>query len=189
MAVLALLCLGLGGGAIVLVPVLQTLVGFWEAPRSVGLANLVPFETWTWCALAIWIAVGAVAGLAVFRARKAATWDCGYAKPTGRMQYTASSLARSITLLFRGMLRPREHFVRPRGAFPQGSSLESRVDDPILERILAPVSRRLDRWGAWFRKFQPGLAQLYIAYILVALLALLLTLVPFQALWSSWLVR
>ncbi|MEI6810071.1 MAG: proton-conducting transporter membrane subunit, partial [bacterium] len=47
---------------------------------------------------------------AILRGRsvgKTVTWDCGYAAPTPRMQYTASSFSQPVTNLFRRVLGPR----------------------------------------------------------------------------------
>ncbi len=192
MAVLAGLCVALGAGTFALTTVLDGVIALWQPgpAGSVPLASLAPLGTLALVALGIWGILGVVAGVLRFRrARPGVTWDCGYVQPTGRMQYTASSLARSITKLFHGILRPREHRPRLQGAFPQPSTLESHVDELVLDRVLAPASRGLDRWGTWFHRFQKGLAQLYILYILVALILLLLTLVPFQDLWVRWLAR
>ena len=46
------------------------------------------------------------------------SWDCGYARPTARMQYTASSFADTLVALFGWALRPTEDRPRPRGPFP-----------------------------------------------------------------------
>jgi len=43
------------------------------------------------------------------RAVRAVTWDCGYAAPSARMQYTSSSFAESLVGLFAWALRPRVH--------------------------------------------------------------------------------
>ena len=43
------------------------------------------------------------------------TWDCGYARPTARMQYTASSFAQPLTNMFGFLLRTRRRFVAPPG--------------------------------------------------------------------------
>ena len=123
------------------------------------------------------------------RRRPALTWDCGYALPTARMQYTASSFAHSINRLFHWVLRPRDHRPQVEGPFPAAAKLESHVDDLVLDRVLAPASRRLERVMTWFHRFQKGLAQLYITYILIALIVLLATLVPVQELWARVLAR
>ena len=51
------------------------------------------------------------------------TWDCGYAAPTPRMQYTASSFASPLLLLFRMFLRPRIDLHPPAGLFPATGEL------------------------------------------------------------------
>lgn len=113
------------------------------------------------------------------------TWDCGYARPTARMQYTASSFARSIADMFGWVLRPRLHRPRVEGAFPASSAMESHVDDATLDRVIVPASRELERRFGWFRRFQQGLTQHYVLYILIIVLALLGTLVPFSRIFAS----
>jgi hydrogenase-4 component B len=108
------------------------------------------------------------------------TWDCGYAAPTARMEYTASSFAASIVSLYSWLLRPREAKPRIEGPFPDAAGLESHVDDIVLDRILIPATRRAERGFGWFRRFQQGLAQNYVLYILIAVILLLGTLVPFR---------
>jgi formate hydrogenlyase subunit 3/multisubunit Na+/H+ antiporter MnhD subunit len=47
------------------------------------------------------------------------TWDCGYARPSPRMQYTASSFAQPLTDLLKILLGTRKHGTSPQGFFPQ----------------------------------------------------------------------
>jgi hypothetical protein len=57
--------------------------------------------------------------------------------------------------------------------------LESHVDDAVLDRLIVPAARGTRRLFGWFRRFQQGLTQQYILYVLVALALLLCTLIPF----------
>ena len=58
------------------------------------------------------------------RVTQTVTWDCGYARPTARMQYTASSFAQPLTGLFRTFLRTRTSFGSARRATsPHAASL------------------------------------------------------------------
>ena len=50
--------------------------------------------------------------------RRAVTWDCGYAAPTARMQYTAGSFAGIITEWFAWILRPQRHVEPVLETFP-----------------------------------------------------------------------
>jgi hydrogenase-4 component B len=113
--------------------------------------------------------------------RSGPTWDCGYAAPTARMQYTASSFARGIVGLFAWALRPEAEPGRLTGAFPAKASLHGEVQDVVLDRALAPAFRRVVGLSRLLRRFQQGLTQHYVLYILIALVALLATLVPFDS--------
>lgn len=104
---------------------------------------------------------------------EAGTWDCGYAAPTARMQYTASSFADPIIRLFRALLRPRERSIPPDGFFPGPSSFASEIPDLFHERVYRPLFLFMERLLARFRWLQHGRLNLYVLYIAVTLLALL----------------
>jgi hypothetical protein len=105
--------------------------------------------------------------------RVAATWDCGYARPTPRMQYTASSFAQPILDLFAPMLGTRVSSVEPLGAFPAMASLETATPDSFRERVFRPIFREIERLLSKFRRIQEGRVQVYVLYIALTLLALL----------------
>ena len=52
---------------------------------------------------------------------KVLTWDCGYAAPTVRMQYTASSFAQPVLELFGFFLRTKKNITIPDTYFPSAS--------------------------------------------------------------------
>ena len=66
------------------------------------------------------------------------TWDCGYAAPSPRMQYTSSSFAEMLVGLFRWALRPQAHRPHLRGIFPAGDRFHSHVPDAVLDRDRSP---------------------------------------------------
>jgi hydrogenase-4 component B len=105
--------------------------------------------------------------------RTAPTWGCGYAAPTPRMQYTASSYAQPLLLPFAAVL-PR-HLERrgPDGPFPAEARYEEHLSDLAGERLLAPASRRLLGALGRVRALQQGRVQLYLVYVLVTLVTLL----------------
>jgi len=121
--------------------------------------------------------------------RSGPTWDCGYAMPTARMQYTASSFAQTIVFLFHGVLKPHGRRPRISGLFPLPTHTHSHVDDPVLDRLLLPAGLRIEAGFNWFHRFQRGLTQHYVLYILLTLLALLCTLFPFQTAVAQWFAR
>jgi hydrogenase-4 component B len=128
---------------------------------------------------------GRSAGRARSEAAGRPTWDCGYAAPTARMQYTSSSFARGIVGMFAWLLRPPAEPRRLEGYYPGHAELRGEVREAVLDRVLMPAFRRLSRVSAWFHRFQQGLTQQYVLYILVALVALLATLVPFDSLFAA----
>ena len=105
---------------------------------------------------------------------KTVTWDCGYAAPSARMQYTGSSFAEPVTTLFKPLLRTHENIERPSGLFPARASFHSSVPDPARDLIYRPAASWMDRSLLRLRWVQHGRVQLYVLYIAVTLLALLI---------------
>ena len=147
---------------------LSSLGARWAAISGVALALVAPGAP----ALALAPARSARRGDAC------RTWDCGYAAPTPRMQYTASSFADGLVgLLPLGPLARGASAQSCRGCFPRRASFESHVPDPVLDRAATP-SLRLDRrappCSAWL---QAGQLHVYLLYILLTLLVLLVWMV------------
>lgn len=101
------------------------------------------------------------------------TWDCGYAAPSPRMQYTASSFAQPFTHLFGLALRARRRLARPGGYFPSSGSFATETPDTWREAIYSPLFRAVAWALSRLRWLQHGRVQLYILYIAVTLLVLL----------------
>jgi hydrogenase-4 component B len=112
--------------------------------------------------------------------RQSITWDCGYARPTARMQYTASSFAHTLVELFRGILRPRLHEPKILAALPPATNYESHVDDVVLDGWATPLWRRFKLLLAWLRVTQQGSVQTYVLYILIILSFLLFLTIPLK---------
>lgn len=100
------------------------------------------------------------------------TWDCGYAAPVPRMQYTAGSFARIIHGWFGFVLQPERRLRRPRGAFPHQADHLERIPETVLEHIVGPLSDRVMLLSAWVRQRQHGHLPDYILYLVVALAAM-----------------
>ena len=110
---------------------------------------------------------------------RAVTWDCGYAAPTARMQYTASSFAEPVTTLFAPLLRSVRHVVRPSGLFPVRASFESYTPDVLSEVLYRRTAASADRFLVRLRWLQHGRINIYVLYIAVTLVALLVWKVGF----------
>ncbi|MEK7704699.1 MAG: hypothetical protein AAB426_07035, partial [Myxococcota bacterium] len=107
-------------------------------------------------------------------APQSGTWDCGYARPTSRMQTTSTSLSElAIGLLWRVLL-PVRSLPRLVGVLPGPSVFDESVPDPVLDRGALPLFRLIGRIVPWLRLTQQGNLQAYILYILVAIVALMM---------------
>lgn len=102
------------------------------------------------------------------------TWDCGYARPSASMQYTASSFAQPLTGMFEAFLRPKVHYTKPAGLFPVNASFHSTTDDLFLEKFYLPVFRAFEWCAMKLRFLQAGRVQFYILYIGLTLFILLI---------------
>jgi hydrogenase-4 component B len=182
MIVLVACCLLIGLASPLLVPVLASAVSAW-APNLVDtefrLTALAPLG-WITITAALLLATLSVGSLVLWmRLRHAevtegATWGCGYAAPTPRMQYTSSSFAQMLVGLFAWALRPRMHETRDLPLFPRPAGFHSDVPEVVLDEVVLPAFH----WGSWllswFRVFQQGNVQSYLLYIFLALIGLLL---------------
>ena len=105
---------------------------------------------------------------------KGPTWGCGFTQPTVKMQYTGTSYAMSIVDFFRPFIKPESVYSGIQKIFPGKTTYNSEVDDRAeasMERVLVrPVFWVLDK----LRWIQHGNIQLYIAYIVLAIVVLLL---------------
>jgi len=134
-----------------------------------------------------WVVVGAAAFLVLLlalmllrrgllagrRVEQSTTWGCGYAQPTSRMQYTASSFAQPLMDLFRPLLGTRKRILRPEGFFPTEASLETITPDISREEMYRPMFERVNEWLSQVRWLQHGKVQLYVLYIAVTLIVFL----------------
>ncbi len=125
-------------------------------------------------AVCIALALTALLTLVVFRRRAAArgpTWDCGYARPTPRMQYTAASFSElAAGSLVPRALRPRVSVSAPEGLFPHSGTLSTECSDPITRGVYEPLLVRIADGFTRQRWLQQGHLHVYLLYMVVALL-------------------
>ena len=147
-------------------------------PRVLCLADLAPLA-WTGGLGAVLYLLAALAATSLRllprarRARAALTWDCGYAQPTARMQYTASSFGRSLGGMFSFLVWPRLRWPVVGGVFAAPSRFHSSLPDVVLDRWLLPVIHAASRAVPRVRLFQGGRTQMYLLYVVAVVLALL----------------
>ena len=102
------------------------------------------------------------------------TWDCGYAQPSARMQYTASSFAQPLTRMLNVFLRIRRGYQEPRGLFPQQASLHTHGEDVFSKNLYKPIFQGIEWLMLQTHGLQQGRVQIYLLYIAVTLLVLLI---------------
>jgi NADH:ubiquinone oxidoreductase subunit 5 (subunit L)/multisubunit Na+/H+ antiporter MnhA subunit len=100
------------------------------------------------------------------------TWDCGYARPTARMQYSAS-FSQPLTELFGVLLRSHRTLTAPQDLFPQRASLRVETPDVCAQGFYAPLFGAIGRGLSALRWLQHGQVHLYVLYIALTLLVLL----------------
>jgi hydrogenase-4 component B len=185
MVILAACCAIIGLMPALLTPTLDSAIACWklESDSSLSLAAVAPLKTISVMSLLLAALIAGMAmALTLFKpvSRNVGTWDCGYARPTTRMQYTASSLAQMIVAMFGWVLRPLMHLPHIKGLFPKPAAMHSHVNDLVLDRAFIPAGHGIERWFGWFRRFQQGITQQYILYILITVILMLSTLIPFK---------
>ena len=182
MIALAAICLalGLGAGAAlrILEPAVAMLAGPAGAPAGgTSVSWLYPVSCAA-LALALLAAIGALAGLrrrllAGRAVRETVTWDCGYAAPTARMQYTATGFAQPLTHGAETFLRPQVECRLPEGIFPSAASFRTSTADVAQKRGFDPLFRGTAHLLGRLRWLQQGRVHGYVLYVVAALVALL----------------
>ncbi len=171
MLVLAGACLAIGVAPIVFWPAISRAVGAWHAgwldaqePAPLLLLGGVQAVVLVLASGAAWLLWRRTRALG---RTVAPTWDCGYAAPTARMQYTAGSFAGIVTEWFAFILRPVQHSERPVDVLPRAASYSAHTPETVLERIVEPIGALVIQGAVAARRLQHGRVQAYLAYLLV----------------------
>jgi len=176
MVALGAACVAIGLAPVVFWPAVLRAVDVWDpvwagSETPVALSSLGMFHV----ILAVLALVAALWLLQ--RARRsglvrALTWDCGYAFPTPRMQYTAGSFASTITEWFAWILRPVRHEHRPAETLPLSANFSEHTPETVLEYAVEPAGRVVMQLSMAARRLQHGRVQAYLLYLLIGLAAL-----------------
>ena len=134
--------------------------------------------TASYSAPAVLVALLLLSGLAVVvlkrgavrRVRRSDAWDCGFAPPTARMQYTATGFAQPLRRVFGAWLGVEEN-LETRGDGPPRYRLQ--IVDRCWALYYLPLARLLERTARLVTRLQAGNLRAYLAWTLGTLLLLL----------------
>ena len=176
MVAMASVCLCLGLAPALFWPAISAAIGGWrpEWTNTKPPAALLVLGS---CQSAIALAA-LLAGFCLWRAvrakgvRRGLTWDCGFARPTARMQYTSGSFAGIPTIWFQWLLQPERIGRRPRGLMPENAHRMERVPETILERVIVPIRNAVLQFSMAARRLQHGRLQAYILYLAAGLVVM-----------------
>lgn len=181
MTVLAMGCIGVGLFPMITAGLLDNAAKAWGSlpEQAPSIAAAAPLK---WITL-MGLVLIALVGLIVFVLKKqmqtkivskAGTWDCGYAQPTARIQYTGSSFGQLLERLFAFVLWPKTARSAIGRLFPAAAHFKSIVPDAILDRLIMPLFGLLGTYLPMLRVLQRGQTHLYVLYILVIVIMLLI---------------
>jgi len=176
MLVLGAACVAIGLAPVVVWPAVMRAMAVWN-PVWAGTETPVALSSLGALNIALAVIALAVAGWLWRRVRRGGltrvlTWDCGYALPTARMQYTAGSFAGIITEWFSWILRPERHQQLPENCFPSRALHVEHSPETVLEKIVEPAALLVMRVSAAARSLQHGRVQAYLLYLLIGVVAL-----------------
>lgn len=191
MALLAVACLGLGVAPFAVLRILSK--------TTFELLGATPDMQFSWNSVVanngfatvspLWIAVALLALLAsipialrIFRANTARryyeTWGCGRAVQTARFEYTAASFANPFKRVFSVLYKPVKELTiefHPESRFfVRTISYSNEARSIFDDAIYGPLNRILRSFAEWVRLLQSGNVNVYLLYILVALVVLLI---------------
>ncbi|MEI6243337.1 MAG: proton-conducting transporter membrane subunit [Chlamydiota bacterium] len=184
MNVLSFFCMGLGLTLPFLLPYLSPLLALFikgMTPQSIHIlcnekaSHFYPFFQVLLTVYLSFFLVYTIRKLLYKRKTPAqtVTWDCGYSKPTSRMQYTFSSFVQPIVAIFEKMACATD-WISPKNIFWKKASFTQTPQDPWFHHFYHPIFKHIEKFAAVIRWVQHGQLQSYIFYIFLTLITLLL---------------
>jgi hydrogenase-4 component B len=112
-----------------------------------------------------------------FARRQGPTWDCGLPGLSDENEYTATAFSKPLRMIFSALYQPRREIqavfdVSP--YYPKAIHFESEIEPTFEKRLYTPLQDLLLWVSTRMRAIQAGSIHAYLAYIFIALIALLL---------------
>lgn len=175
LVVLALICVATGIFPVILSRPLEAVTVSWAGGPTAQLSGFLRLPMITFGIVTVFLIVLAttIRSLAGKQVRVATTWDCGYARPTTRMQYTSRSFGEWITDRFLPhVLQPDTEIQQAQGLFPANAAFQSGSADPVVTHLYEPF---VHRWASRFKRLrwvQQGNLTIYLVYIFITTIVL-----------------
>jgi formate hydrogenlyase subunit 3/multisubunit Na+/H+ antiporter MnhD subunit len=196
MGILAALCLlaGIFPGAVIdaLAPVAQAIVGArMPIQLAVPWLSIVPIESsrssynglllFLFIAASAWITAYAIHRFASHAVRRSAAWDCGFPDPRPQTQYTAGSFSQPIRRVFGTVVfNSHERVTMPPPGDLAAARIEKSIRDPVWDVCYAPIEGAVSSITQTLNHLQFLTIRRYLAFVFIALVALLLMLAIWQ---------
>ena len=191
MLVLAALCALIGIAPMLVVVPLGNAAAVWTGHAAVmqRLAGAIPWGMLTVVNIGFAAALTAAIVMVrmarrVQRSPRLPTWACGYARPSSRIQYTAASFAQMLVALLGWILRPVRHGAVGKTLFAPPTEVEAHVPAFVTDRLIFRCWHKFKELVVPVRMTHQGNVQQYLLYFLLALFALLCSLIPLASLAS-----
>ena len=106
---------------------------------------------------------------------KAVTWNCG-TYPTQRQQYSATGFSKPVRRAFDYLLKPKRqvtYMCKDHAYFGRQLSYKLEIPDMITEKLYLPFQKHFVGISAFLRRLQQGSVRLYVAYVMAAMVLVL----------------
>jgi hydrogenase-4 component B len=193
MGTLAVLCVALGLGATLWIPILDPLVNELVNTKVSGSLVLGGVVLSSGSPNGGTVAPAAIAGALLLlmllpgilltvwwrRGRRVtgATWDCGLPGLTEANEYTATAFSKALRMIFAAFYQPRREIqaeFEVSAYYPTSVRFESGVEPAFETHLYSPLKERILARASRMRAVQAGSIHAYLAYIFITLVVLLL---------------
>jgi hydrogenase-4 component B len=194
MGALAVLCVALGLGATLWLPVLDPLTSQLLGVRMSG--NLIVAggvavssgspKGGTIAPAAVAVALILLTAVPILllarwwrRGRRASgpTWDCGLPGLSSENEYTATAFSKPLRMIFAAFYQPRREIqtdFEVSAYYPTSVHFESDVEHAFESRLYTPLKQKIIARASRLQTIQAGSIHAYLAYIFITLVLLLL---------------
>ncbi|MBO5668396.1 MAG: hypothetical protein J6S43_04650 [Lentisphaeria bacterium] len=102
------------------------------------------------------------------------TWDCGFARPDAKMEYTATSFSQNPVDFFRLLIRPVRRIVPPSGIFSGKAEFSESINDPATSGFWEKIFRFTGKVADRIHFLQSGNLHFYLLVVVITLAGMLI---------------